>query len=273
MTDGTRAHNRGEARHPLDPRSYARPSFSLPPTTATDESRFQKRTRTPWPALSYPSAIYDRRCTARNICPIGAKEKDKTALFNCTCVDMQRINFTSATVVAQPRAFAMERNNSFKYFVYAYPTYIFIQRNPLHLWPLVTVKRQGPLFTLTCDHCTIRSYLRPPSFAFAKAECTGWPGRPAVFRASLRNSIGEAVHKSTWIGSSILSSGAGMCLNAAARKARRKCTYCARSLRDLEIVRERTWSDFNAARIARYGVRSLKRKGRKDKKKNRGKTD
>lgn len=36
---------RGEARHPLQPRSYARPSFSLPPTTATDESRFQKRTR------------------------------------------------------------------------------------------------------------------------------------------------------------------------------------------------------------------------------------
>lgn len=60
-----------------------------------------------------------------------------------------------------------------------------------------------------------------------------------------------------------------MCLNAA-RKARRKCTYCARSFRDLEIVRERTWSGFNALWIARdYGTIIGKERREKRRKKER----
>lgn len=54
----------------------------------------------------------------------------------------------------------------------------------------------------------------------------------------------------------------------------RKCTYCARSPRDLEIARERTWSDFNAGgsrERARYGATTGKReKKKKEKRTERG---
>jgi len=128
--------------------------------------------------------------------------------------------------------------------------------------PLVTVKRQAPLFTLTCDHSTRYSIARPRSAAFARwnvytpgvAGMPGGPGRSperSKFNYKTRSQIDP-----DRIGLSCAGSP-GMCLNAA-RKARRKCTYCARSPRDLEIVRERTWSDFNAADCALWRDRDEK---------------
>lgn len=264
------ARDRGEARHPLDPRSYARPSFRLPPTTATDESRFQKRTRTPRPVLSYPSAIYDRaRCTARNICPIRAKEKDKTALSGFTCentynelisIAYELINFTTTTLAARSRAFSEKTQST----VYTYLT-IYICIYTAKSITFVPVSNSKTVRTVIHSylHCAIRSYVRR---FFATRNIRDQRFFPIPVN---RNSIARPARKSTWIGSSILRPGSPGCVLMPREKGTEKVhllrsiapRFRNRARADLERFQRR------ADRALCRAIAETKRKERKKKKK------
>jgi len=82
--------------------------------------------------------------------------------------------------------------------------------------PLVTVKRQAPLFTLTCDHSTRYSIARPRSAAFARWNVytpgvAGMPGGPGR-SPNARNSITKPALKSTRIGSGYPAPGVPGCV-------------------------------------------------------------
>lgn len=135
---------------------------------------------------------------------------------------------------------------------------------------LINMKR-NPLYICTVSNSktvrtVIHSYLQ--SFydsivcprRFRNAQKPPVPGRkmpggsPSVSRHR-KIQLRDRSLKSTWIGSSILlSPGAPGCVFNAARKARRKCTYCARSLprfrnrarADLERFQRRGSRDYGA---------------------------